>query len=826
MKKTKRMFSAMLAILLAVVVTVIGLPVTAIAVSNPTAPIYVQSTTGKALWAEGCIADTDNNIDAVKWYEKNGKYYWFLPSSANLSNLTVYHNFNSVKINGTTITSGNSYNIFENGKTYSVVADNRTYSLVVQKATGIGSVFFTTESGSMNYIHEKKGNEESGDIVVIDYDGSVSYDKGLDSIKGRGNTTWQLKKKPYNIKLDKKASLMGMDKSKKWCLLANAQEHSMIRNTLMYNLGYDAGLDFAPDSRFVDVYANGEYLGTYQLSQKIEAGDGELVDITDLEGNTEDAVAEGTGLDDVDLEDLYGKNKYTTKKMQAFNIPYNPKDITGGYLLEFVVAIDEPSYFITNGGQSVHVKAPEIASVEQVQYISSFMQDLENALYSSTGYNSKGKHYTDYLDMESAAIMYLLQEFSVNIDGGISSCYFYKDSDLTGDGKLHASPCWDFDVALGNLDKVKDNVNMLSYDKWFIKDSYRYSETRTVFAQLCQHEDFVEKVAQLWKERFVPALAVATGNAEPTGRLKSMDQYHSLLASSAVMNYTRWDIKDNLLVSSAGSTVDSQFQYLKNFVNGRISFLNSGLLDVASAKAEAIKVLDNKISEYSKEYPANVIAEMKKVAEAGKTEINSATTSMKVNTVLNKVLTDIDACKVDTVYFDNSKTQWEEVYFYSWGGSLSTDWPGVKMTDMGNNIYSYTIDGKLSNIIFNNGKSETTNDKRQTYNLTFQGNNTVYTADQAEEKYDNDKSAYMHNGQWSKYTPPVDNNVVYGDVSGDGSVKLVDAVLILKYMVGLVDFSEKQRICGDVTGDGNVTLSDAIVIQKHLVGLVETLPIA
>ena len=217
---------------------------------------------------------------------------------------------------------------------------------------------------------------------------------------------------------------------------------------------------------------------------------------------------------------------------------------------------------------------------------------------------------------------------------------------------------------------------------------------------------------------------------------------------------------------------------------------------------------------------------MKKVAEAGKTEINSATTSMKVNTVLNKVLTDIDACKVDTVYFDNSKTQWEEVYFYSWGGSLSTDWPGVKMTDMGNNIYSYTIDGKLSNIIFNNGKSETTNDKRQTYNLTFQGNNTVYTADQTEEKYDNDKSAYMHNGQWSKYTPPVDDNVVYGDVSGDGSVKLVDAVLILKYMVGLVDFSEKQRICGDVTGDGNVTLSDAIVIQKHLVGLVETLPIA
>lgn len=824
MKKSRKLMSALLAVILTVAIIVVGLPVTAIAVANPTAPIYVQSNKAKALWAEGCIADTDNNIDAVKWYEKDGKYYWFLPSSADISNLTVYHNFSNVKVNGTAIISGNSYNIFENGKSYNVIADGKTYVLVVQKAEGIGSVFFTTESGSMDYIHAKKGNGESGDIVVIDYDGSVSYDKGLDSIKGRGNTTWNLNKKPYNIKLDKKASLMGMDKSKKWCLLANAQEHSMIRNTLMYNLGYDAGLDFAPDSRFVDVYANGEYLGTYQLSQKVEAGDGELVDVVDLQGNTEDAVANGTGIEDVDLEDLYGNNKYTTKKMQGFNIPYNPEDITGGYLLEFVVAIDELSYFITNGGQQVHIKAPEIASVEQVKYISVFMQDLEDALYSSTGYNSKGKHYTDYLDMESAAIMYLLQEFSVNIDGGISSCYFYKDSDLTGDGKLHASPCWDFDVALGNLDKVKDDVNMTSYDEWFIKNSYRYSETRTVFSQLCQHEDFMEAVTKIWKERFVPALAVATGEAEPTGRLKSMDYYHSFLASSAVMNYTRWNIKDNLLVTAAGSTVESQFQYLKKFVNGRTSFLNAGLLDLESAKVEAIKVIDSKIVEYSKEYPATVITEMKKVAETGKTKINSATTNMKVSNLLDEILSNIDACRVDTIYYDNSKTQWAEVYFYSWGGSLSADWPGVKMNYEGNNIYSYTLTAPLSNIIFNNGKSESTNDKRQTYNLTFQGNNTIYTANGTEEKYDDDKSAYMHNGSWSKYTPVVKG--VCGDVSGDGKVSLSDAILIMKHLVGLVTFTDQQIDSGDVTGDNRLSLIDAVTIQKHLVGLIKELPVA
>ena len=83
------------------------------------------------------------------------------------------------------------------------------------------------------------------------------------------------------------------------------------------------------------------------------------------------------------------------------------------------------------------------------------MQELEDAVYSSTGYNSLGKHYTEYIDIKSAAIMYLLHEFSVNIDGGKSSCYFYKDSNLTGDGKVHAAPCWDFDVTRNQVITVK-----------------------------------------------------------------------------------------------------------------------------------------------------------------------------------------------------------------------------------------------------------------------------------------------------------------------------------------------------------------------------------
>lgn len=824
MKTIKRNTFLFLSIFLAVLLTFAGVPFTASAINNSTeAPEYVQSSTTKSLWAKGITTNTGNNIEAVEWYAKDGIYYWFLPSSADLSSLTVYHNFGNVKINNTQITSGNSYSFFENGKSYTVIADGSTYTLCVQKANGIGSMFFTTESGSMDSIHSNKNNSESGKMVVIDYDGNISYDNDLDSIKGRGNTTWKLDKKPYNIKLTKKTALMGMDKNKKWCLLANAQEHSMIRNVLMYDLGYEAGLDYSPESRFVDLYANGEYLGTYQLTQKVEAGNGDLVDITDLQGNTEDAVAKAIGNEDVDLEELYGNNKYSSGKKNAFNIPYNPSDITGGYLMEFVVSIDEPSNFTTQGGQMVNMKAPEFCSAQQIDYIAGFMQELENALYSSTGYNSKGKHYTDYIDIKSAAIMYLLQEFSVNIDGGISSCYFYKDSDVTGDGKVHASPCWDFDVSLGNLTNTKDNVTMTSYDKWFIKNSKRYSSTRTIFAQLCQHNDFMAEVEKIWRENFVPALSIVTGDSTGSKRLQSMYDYYNLLKSSSVMNYIRWDLEETLLVPGSGNTHQAQFEYLEKFINGRISFMNSRLLDLEGAKTEAIKSIDNLLKQYSIEYSDDVVMTMKEVANNGKNSINSATTNSQVNSLLEDTIQAIDNCKADVIYFDNSNTKWEDVYFYSWGGSLAVDWPGVKMNYEGNNIYSYTISGELTNIIFSNGKNESTNDKHQTYNLTFQGNKTIYTADANYETYDNDKEAYMHNGSWSKYQTPI--GLVYGDLSGDGKVTLNDGVYLMRYLLGKYELSDDSKKWGDVNDDGKITLADGVYVQRFLLGTITKFPV-
>lgn len=707
MKSLKKITIKIVAIMLVVIITTISMPVFAFATNSSSPPAYVVSSSDKALWAEGTLADTTNNIDAVKWYKKDGTYYWFLPSSANLSNLTVYHNFDDVKINGISIVSGNSYSIFENGQNYSVTADGATYDLCVQKASGIGSIFLTTESGSIRKINSNKSHRESGELVAIDYDGSVSYDNKLDYIKGRGHSTWSLPKKPYNIKLDKKTALFGMDKNKSWCLLANAQDHSMIRNKLMYDLADEVGLEFSPDSRFVDLYANGQYLGTYQITQKVEAGDGDLVDITDLEGKTEEAVSLGTGIEDVDLEDLYSNDIYNSANgnRTAFNIPYNPDDITGGYLIEFVMTIDEPSSFITKRGQPVNVKAPEYCTVEQIDYIADFMQELEDAVYSSTGYNSLGKHYTEYIDIKSAAIMYLLHEFSVNIDGGKSSCYFYKDSNLTGDGKVHAAPCWDFDVTLGNLDGYNmEGHSTKDYDNWFTSSSYLYPENRTIFAQLCTHIEFSEKVEELWKENFVPALSIAMGEKEGTGRLQSIYDYKALLENSSVMNYTRWNLKDTLLVPESGLTYNEQFEYLETFIKGRTNFISSYYSDVDGAKKGTITLLYNLIARYEDKCSEEAIAEMTAIADQAKIDINNATKVSQVSFLGENAKEAIMNIKVSRVYFDNSKTKWSNVYAYTldiYSGIEDVPWPGIKMTHIGNDIYSFDYNGIVDYAFYN-----------------------------------------------------------------------------------------------------------------------------
>lgn len=823
----KKLTAVLLCVILALVSCFTGAAVSVSAGSSG-GPAYVASSSKKAIWLDGCVTEGVSEIDAVKWYkDTDGVYYFFMPTSADVGSMKIYHNFGSVTINGKTAISGEVMNDLPINSEFTITADGERYTACIMKSSSIASMFLTTESGSMDNINRDPYHEtaEPGQLLLVDSDGRVSYDGELASIKGRGNTTWRnLKKKPYNIKLPKKTSLLGMKASKKWCLLANGQEHSMLRNRVAYDLADEVGLDYSPESRFLDLYANGEYLGSYQMTEKVDLGKNNLVSITDLQGNTEDALNAAGYDDDIESYNLVTANG---GDRQGYELPINPDDITGGYLLEYVVNPEEPCYFITSTGQSVDLKT--VNSIEQVNYIADFVQDMEDALYSPTGYNSKGKYYTDYIDIESAALMYLLEELSLNIDTGISSCFFYKDSDAKGDGKLHAAPVWDYDVAFGNLDVEKDGVSMLSTDNVFAGICKRYGTNYyTVIAQLAQHEDLVEKAAKLWNERFVPAIQILNGGAEGKNRLKSFDEYSRLLDDSAKMNYVRWELADSLLVPDAGQTHESQLEYYINWMTQRTKFMNGLFADISVLKAQAVKELESYKNDFSSaDYDADSWKAFLSEYQKGVNAINSARSNLDINNALNSAKENMkNALGWIYIYYDNSKTNWDEVYIFWWGAggdiydpdppvipidpddgiwvveSANPDWPGNLMTDCGNGIWKYKLDNRVNNIVFSNGRNNA-----QTSNLTSPGRaNRIFVPD-ADNPVNDPYRGSVYNGGWKQYS-------LKGDVDLNGKVNLLDAIIVQKVSLRLAELDGQGAVNADYDGDEKISLADAILIQK------------
>lgn len=512
-------------------------------------------------------AAASGDLGAVKWFHSpnNGKYYIFLPNGASDDSLTVYFQADApVMCGDVELTSGEATDVFASGSA-SLTCGDAVYQVVVMESQNIGTVYINTQSGSLSAIHADKEYKEPGDILILDKDGNVQYDGALEYMKGRGNSTWLGDKKPYNIKLDKKANLFDMGKSKKWCLLANAADGTLIRNSLSYDLAQTIGVDVTSDTAQVNLYVNGSYLGVYIVTEKVEI-DENRIDIYDLEGNTEDVnTAE---LDSYPLAGAQNSREWGSVKYA--DIPNNPEVITGGYLLELEKIyryVNEASGFITDIGQAVVVKTPEFASKAQVEYISTYYQEFEDALYSPTGYNDLGKHYSEYVDVESLAEMYIVDEFGANFDGCSSSFYLYKDVD----GKLTAGPAWDFDLAFAvyaSNDLINHVQNLADPNLLYMQTCFigNHSENKNaLLAQAFSHNDFQEVVQRVWNEQV---------KAYYDTFLNNVDTFSTDVQSSAIMNAVRWNIFGTTDPAAIANHYQGQVASVRNYITARYAFLS------------------------------------------------------------------------------------------------------------------------------------------------------------------------------------------------------------------------------------------------------------
>lgn len=257
------------------------------------------------------------------------------------------------------------------------------------------------------------------------------------TIRGRGNSTWFYPKKPYLIKLNTKKSLFGMAPAKKWVLLANYIDRTLMRNAVSLEIARKTELEWTPRGVYVDVYLNKKFLGNYYLCEKIEV------------------------------------------KKNRLNLSEN------SFLLEFDSYYDEKYKFRTPYGNfPVNIKYPENPSNEQISYIKNYIDSLEYNLY-----KEEASKFADYIDIKSLIDFFIVYEISMNEELQYpKSIYTYKEDNE----KLKFGPVWDFDWVTFTS-KKKDFRNR--YNFWFKKFSYRNSFNRELQKEWNLHKQDILKIS-------------------------------------------------------------------------------------------------------------------------------------------------------------------------------------------------------------------------------------------------------------------------------------------------------------------------------------------
>lgn len=541
--------------------------------------IETEAKAAAAMTAVGAETSLHFNVagQEISLWPKNGQYYAFLPSACREAGLEP--------------------ELSENIDPDSVIW---LYS------EHIPAVFIETESGTSDQINSDKNIKEAGTIKVLEPDGSFSLEHSLEYIKGRGNTSYtEFDKKPYQIKLTQDAPFLDMEPGKKWVFVSNSADSSLIRNALSRSLAGHLNLPQSEEGTFVDLYVNKEYVGNYYVVEKIEIQENRLL-LSDLQKATEH---------ENETEDLSTYETAWTDTTKAKQIPNDPEDITGGYLIErdfdnrFLKEVEiNESYFITEAKECFIVRDPEYTSEAQIAYIDSYVQSVENAILSADGIDgTTGKSYRDLIDVDSFVRKYLLEEVTANYDGGVASSYFYKDSD-TIDGRLYAGPVWDYDASWGNSPAY---LGQISTSPERLSRLASHSDSSVWFQSLYHKPEVYEKIVSCYAQEISPYLTLLADEILPM-----LDE---ITAASAAMDQVRWE--DQYAKNGYSGDRSEQITFIADYIKARKDFLDRAwiaqipvhtvTLLIEGAVYDTLYVLDNDTLPEFPQVPAehaNVVA--------------------------------------------------------------------------------------------------------------------------------------------------------------------------------------------------------------------------
>ena len=417
-------------------------------------------------------------------------------------------------------------------QTGDVLTDSQTF-IYEKEAVAIltPKLYIDTSNVPIN----SKDDYVTGFITLEEADENGNYQASLNraamKIRGRGNSTWGMPKKPYKVKFNNKTSLFGERAQKDWVLLANYADHTLVRDYLAKTLGRTLdSFTFTPSCHFVDVYLNNDYQGSYMVTDQVEVKSGRV----EVEQNSSN---EDTGYL-VELDQRLVEYGYSGKNETWFEI--NARDGRDSRNIPFDIKYPEVD--------------EEFFRHEQLVFIQNYMQTALNAIASHS-------NWQDYLDINTAVDFFLMEDLFKNVDVGYASAFMYKNKG----GKLYFGPLWDFD--LSSLNQGHLDYNLRQHYDWY---SSRWDKNPFCYF-LMKDNDFKKALKERWEEWYPNLLNDINFLINSVTRL---------IEDSRIRNFQKWDIIGknwDWYTSSEvydAKTYDAQIVLLKGWFNNRITWMN------------------------------------------------------------------------------------------------------------------------------------------------------------------------------------------------------------------------------------------------------------
>ena len=395
------------------------------------------------------------------------------------------------------------------------------------QATNIPLIVVNTE-GTIDF---RKKTEQTQCTITIINNGKIST-KQTGKIRIRGNSSKDLEKHAFQINLDKKEKILDMPaKAKKWVLLANHMDKSLIRNLVAFKISSLLGQKYSPACKSIDLIVDGDFEGNYIICDKIEKGKGRVE------------------LDSMD--ETY--NEYP--------------NITGGYLMEIDGFADqEPYHFTSKKGVKVTIKYPDTTN-QQNSYLKNWFDSIEENIYNNQN--------VDNVDLETFSQFFILNEFCADIDSVWSSYYITKQRN---DDKMHFGPAWDFDLSLDNDNRLYPTN---SKEKWIFNFGLSSGTFRQFISKLVSCPKSLNYVQQKW-------LDVTTNSFTKENVFNFIEEQIKYIDESQKLNFKRWDVLNKILQyeAVARGSYEEEIKHLKEFIEERFMIFGNMLLSANTSSFE------------------------------------------------------------------------------------------------------------------------------------------------------------------------------------------------------------------------------------------------